>query len=175
MEHFNPINALIESTGAMINSSKKRFSWRFELDSSEHSVELECSFITNKRRVTFDGVLIYKGTKSIGKDFQYRFNHIKHILTVENHRTDANLLVDGFSFDEIYSRRMWDRTFIKKNNPNTIENIKEPKPAKVLSEEEYSNAVKIEGANNEQHKQKSLHDILYKDKPKTINKPMKIC
>ena len=106
MEYFNPIQALIEGTGAIINSSKKHFTWRFELDAEEHSVELECSFLTNKRRVTFDGHLIHKGSKPLGRDFQYRFNHHKHILTVENHRTEANLLVDSLSFDEIYTKRI---------------------------------------------------------------------
>ena len=160
-DYFNPIQALIEGTGAVINSSKKRFTWRFELDSQEHSVELECSFITNKRRISFDGSPVFKGSKPMGRDFQHRFQHNKHIITIENHRTDANLLVDSMSFDEIYTKRIWSRSFDHKPSDPIKESDNDPRPARHISEEEYSTAARITGIESESKQKKSLHDILH--------------
>ncbi|OMJ81960.1 hypothetical protein SteCoe_17443 [Stentor coeruleus] len=162
MEYFNPVSALIEGTGALFNSSKRRYTWRFVLDSQEHSVELECSYITNKRRVTFDGSLIFKGTKPLGKDFQYRFQHEKHIITVENRKNDANLHVDSLSFNEIYGKKIWEKTHSLKAQQDSISNIKDPRPARYISEDEYNVAIKISEPIIQEQK-KSLHEILYKD------------
>ena len=170
-DYFNPIQALIEGTGALINSSKKRFTWRFELDSEEHSIELECSFITNKRRVSFDGSPVFKGSKPIGRDFQYRFQHNKHIITIENHRTDANLLVDSMSFDEIYTKRIWSRSFDHKPSESIKEPAVDPRPARPISEEEYSNATNLTEFHPEDNRKKILHEIHHSGSNKPKSKP----
>lgn len=162
MEYFNPVSALIEGTGALFNSSKRRYTWRFVLDSQEHSVELECSYITNKRRVTFDGSLIFKGTKPLGRDFQYRFQHEKHILTVENRKNDANLHVDSLSFNQIYGKKIWDKVHSLKDQQGSISEIKDPRPARYISEDEYNLAIKLSEPVIQEQK-KSLHEILHKD------------
>lgn len=172
MDYFNPINAVIEGTGALFNSSKKRFVWRFELDSEEHSVELECSFLTNKRRVTFDGSLIFKGMKPLlSSDFQYQFKHKSHIITVFNHRNDANLLIDSLSFDLLYSKKILNqvKNFGNKEKPqvsssplnNPMKNEeKGPKAARFLTDEEYEKAVSV--SKNFVAPKKSLREILEK-------------
>jgi hypothetical protein len=168
MDYFNPIHALIEGTGALINSSKKRFSWRFELESEEHSVEFECSFLTNTRRVTFDGRLIYKGKKALGRDFDYKFQHKNHIITIINHRNDADLLVDNLSFDEIYSQKIWNRTFNKQTKIPDTEVI-DPRPARYITEDEYRKTARI-GDSLDEAPKISLHDLLYKEKNKNKNR-----
>ena len=163
MEYFNPISVVIQGTGAVFNSSKKHFIWRFELDQEEHSAELECSFLTNKRRVTFDGNLIYKGFKSLlTSDFSYQFKHKNHILTVFNHRNDANLIVDSLSFDLVYGQKIIQKASalrIKPKNDERLEKhlkednfykneakkeeINAPKPARFISDEEYNQAISL--------------------------------
>lgn len=177
MEYFNPISAVIEGTGALFNSSKKRFVWRFELDLEEHSVELECSFLTNKRRVTYDGNLIFKGIKPLwSNDFQYQFKQKAHIITVFNHRNDANLLIDSLSFDILYSKKILGhvKNFGNKEKGREVESKvfagrsevdvnaeKGPKPARFLTDEEYEKAVSL--SKNQIGPKKSLRDILEKN------------
>ena len=177
MEYFNPISAVIEGTGALFNSSKKRFVWRFELDLEEHSVELECSFLTNKRRVTYDGNLIFRGLKQLwSNDFQYQFKQKAHVITVFNHRNDANLLIDSLSFDIVYSKKILGNVkgFGNKDRGRDVrekvleveggieaKGDKGPKPARFLSDEEYEKAVSL--SRSDRGPKKSLRDILEKN------------
>ncbi|CAG9312500.1 unnamed protein product [Blepharisma stoltei] len=110
-QSFKPLHVSSEGVGLKFRSSKKHFIWKFELDLEEHTVELECSFLTNKRRVTFDRTLLFTGMKPIGGVFQYRFFHNKHVITIDNPRTDADLLVDSLSFNFLYQQRIWNRSY----------------------------------------------------------------
>jgi len=111
MEFFKPLNVFIDGIGATFKSSKKQFVWKFELDEENHQVELECSFLTNKRRVFFDKELKFKGYKPFGEAFSHRFFYNKHIITVENNGTDADIIIDNYSFNEIYGRKIWERMY----------------------------------------------------------------
>ena len=70
---FDPISVKIAGIGATFISSKKHFEWVFSVDGEKHTVELECSFLTNKRRVLVDNQLKYNGIKVIGMTFSKDF------------------------------------------------------------------------------------------------------
>lgn len=52
---------------------------------------------------------MFTGFKTIGGVFQHRFYHNKHMVTIDNPNTDADLLVDNISFNDVYGKRIWNR------------------------------------------------------------------
>lgn len=82
--------------------------WTFELDNVFHEIMLECSFLTNKRRIYLDKNLIYSGSKPLGKKFFYSFNLRSHVLSVESDARGANLLVDSLNFYKVLFDMKWD-------------------------------------------------------------------
>ncbi|CAG9328464.1 unnamed protein product [Blepharisma stoltei] len=103
---FKPTQVTMEDVDERFKSSKKHIIWHFKLDNEKHTAELECSYLTNKRRVTFDGTLMFTGYKPIGGVFQYRFFHMKHVVTIDNPGADADLLVDSLSFNDLYWQKI---------------------------------------------------------------------
>lgn len=43
--------------------SKKKYTWKFELDGLQHTVEFQVSLISGKKKIFQDGKLIYKNQK----------------------------------------------------------------------------------------------------------------
>lgn len=60
---FKPLKSHQELIGPRIRGSKKRFDWEFDLEGRRYVVSLECSFLTNKRRVYVDNAKQYEGYK----------------------------------------------------------------------------------------------------------------
>ena len=63
LSRFKPLKSHQELIGPRIRGSKKRFEWEFELEGRKYLITLECSFLTNKRRVYVDKVKHYEGYK----------------------------------------------------------------------------------------------------------------
>jgi len=60
---FIPIDLREDFIGGLLRISKKHFEWKLELDKTVYSIELECSYLTNKRRVYLQKQLVSKGVK----------------------------------------------------------------------------------------------------------------
>lgn len=92
---FNPIRMHEEDIGAAVKGSKRKFQWHFELDGNSHHLVLECSLLTNKRRLSLNGESKYNGYKSLGRGFRYSFYMGKHIVAIENSGGKADVLIDN--------------------------------------------------------------------------------
>ena len=70
---FNPIRFNEENIGATIKGSKKKFQWTFEMDGRSNTIVLECSMITHKRKLSFNGEIKFHGFKKVGSRFTYQW------------------------------------------------------------------------------------------------------
>ena len=52
----------VENIGGIVKSSKKRFTWIFEIDEMRYKLQLEFSYMSGKRRITLDGKTLYEST-----------------------------------------------------------------------------------------------------------------
>jgi hypothetical protein len=86
------------SVGKRVKSTKKRFTWRFELNNREHQVDLYCSRISGKRKVLLDGDIRYESCAlgGIGVTYPFRFEK-SIIMVVQTGDCDFDLRIDNFS------------------------------------------------------------------------------
>lgn len=68
-----------------------------------HNLLLDCSYVTSKRKVAFDGSLLYKGTKGLRKDFVYCFVLLNHGFKVVEGKRSLDLYIDSLSFKQVYA------------------------------------------------------------------------
>jgi hypothetical protein len=45
--------------------SKKRYTWKVQMDKSAHTIQLFASFISGKRKIVHNGNIVYEGKKYI--------------------------------------------------------------------------------------------------------------
>jgi hypothetical protein len=76
--------------------------WDFELDGQSHRVLLDSSYITSRRKVAFDGSLLFKGSKALRKEFVYCFIVLNHSFKVVEGKHILDFYVDNFSFKQLY-------------------------------------------------------------------------
>lgn len=84
----------------------KNFSWVLKLDGQDLSVVLECYKLSNKRKVFLNKSNVFVGHKPYFKDFEWTFNFDKHVLVIQNGKEVTDLIVDGVSFREIFTKRI---------------------------------------------------------------------
>jgi hypothetical protein len=78
---FNPILFDLSNVGKRIKSSKKRLSWRFELDGTEHLVEFYVSRFSGKRTILLNGDIKHK-TKHSGVGVTYPIKLNRDIILI---------------------------------------------------------------------------------------------
>mmetsp|Transcript_4922 Transcript_4922/g.9217 ORF Transcript_4922/g.9217 Transcript_4922/m.9217 type:complete len:184 (+) Transcript_4922:951-1502(+) len=100
---FRPIKYSEAYVGAAIKKSKKRVIWEFGLDDLVHSLLLDCSYVTSKRKVAFDGSLLYKGTKGLRKEFSYSFALLGHSFRVIEGKHSLDLYIDNISYKQVHA------------------------------------------------------------------------
>ncbi|CAG9336260.1 unnamed protein product [Blepharisma stoltei] len=103
-KNFKPLLYDCLNVGKHIKSTKKRHSWKFELDGHEHTVDLYVSKISGKRKVLVDGDIKIQ-TKKTAIYGSYPLRIGRHNLLVyeqEDHIFD--LRVDNYSFESHYLR-----------------------------------------------------------------------
>jgi hypothetical protein len=66
-------------------------------------VLLDSSFITSRRKVAFDGSLLFKGSKALRKEFVYCFTLLNHSFRVVESKHILDFYVDNFSFKHLYN------------------------------------------------------------------------
>lgn len=84
----------------------KNFSWVFKLDDQQMTVQLECLKLTNKRLITLNKNLVFEGFKKYFKDFDWTFNLQNHVLVIQNSKKKTDLIIDGISFHDLYTKRV---------------------------------------------------------------------
>jgi hypothetical protein len=90
-----------EKLGKTFKGSKKKFTWKFELDGMQHTIEFMVSVITGKKKVFQDGKLVFKQQK-VTKSFQYPFSLGRHLLVLNLHNKQAELRIDNYPFNSLY-------------------------------------------------------------------------
>ncbi|CAG9319931.1 unnamed protein product [Blepharisma stoltei] len=98
-KNFKPLLHDSYNVGKHIKSSKKRFTWKFELDGQEHVVDLYVSKISGKRKVLVDGDIKIQAKKSAIYG-SYPLKIGRHNLLI-NEQIDSvfDLQVDNCSFE----------------------------------------------------------------------------
>ena len=56
----------------------------------------------------------YNGLKPLGRPFEHRFANGNHTITVKNSGDDADVIINNESFNEAYSRKIWERMYSAK-------------------------------------------------------------
>ena len=94
------------SVGKHVKSTKKRFTWRFELNNREHQVDLYCSRISGKRKVLLDGDIRYESCAPGGIGVTYPFRFEKSIImVVQTGECDFDLRIDNFSLEVLAKKQ----------------------------------------------------------------------
>jgi hypothetical protein len=70
---FHPLFHESLKVGRRIKSSKKKYTWRFQLDSQEFTIDLFVSKISSKRKILLNGDIKFSGKKANGILFSYAF------------------------------------------------------------------------------------------------------
>lgn len=94
------------SVGKHVKSTKKRFTWKFELNNREHQVDLYCSRISGKRKVLLDGDIRYESCAlgGIGVTYPFRFER-SIIMVVQIGECDFDLRIDNFSLEVLAKKQ----------------------------------------------------------------------
>lgn len=101
---FKPLKYDSINVGKHIKSSKKRHSWKFELDSKEHQIDLFVSRISGKRTMIVDGSKKIE-TRKAGLDYDTTYPTKIGVHPVILHEFDGgkfDLTVGSSSFEAIY-------------------------------------------------------------------------
>lgn len=101
---FKPLLFDSLNVGKRVKSSKKRFTWKFELDEHEHTIDFYVSKLSGKRKLLLDGdiKLEARRTASYGS---YPLRIGRHSLLI--YEVDDNIFelrVDNVSFESTYMR-----------------------------------------------------------------------
>lgn len=113
------VNFEVENIGERVAASKKRLTWRFIFKGSEqvHTVSLEHSRMSAKKRVKLDGVQVSRQEKFVSGEWKYEFSFEDHsdipfvlcILDIKKAKTlndMYHLIVDGKDWTELTDRNL---------------------------------------------------------------------
>ena len=78
---FKPIHFNEANVGRHIKSTKKRLTWKFELDNHEHTIEFYISRLSKKRTILLDGDIKHK-TKDAGVGTTYPIKMNRDIILI---------------------------------------------------------------------------------------------
>mmetsp|Transcript_23462 Transcript_23462/g.41597 ORF Transcript_23462/g.41597 Transcript_23462/m.41597 type:complete len:205 (-) Transcript_23462:29-643(-) len=95
---FRPIRFTEEAVGRALARTKRRFTWEIGIEGLYHKVMLFCSYLTSRRQVTFDGVVMFNGIKEFRKDFIFYFGAARCEFRIEDRKDFLDLFIDDQSF-----------------------------------------------------------------------------
>jgi hypothetical protein len=95
---FTPIKFAEEAVGRALARSKRQFAWEVGIEGVYHKVVLLCSYLTSRRQVTFDGVVMFNGIKEFRKDFVFYFGAARCDFRIEDRKEFIDLFIDDQSF-----------------------------------------------------------------------------
>ncbi|OMJ69017.1 hypothetical protein SteCoe_33369 [Stentor coeruleus] len=87
-----------QAVGRTIKSSKKRFTWKFILDSISYTIDLHSSKFSGKRSIKINGEIHFQGKKT-GKLFHQTIEIGSHSLIIIEVNKSYDLRIDGTSFN----------------------------------------------------------------------------
>lgn len=105
---FRPIKFTEEAVGRAFARSKRRFTWEIGIEGLFHRIVLFSSYMTSRRQVTFDGVVMFNGVKEFRKDFIFYFGAARCEFRIEDRKDFLDLFID----DQSFSAAMLSRPFV---------------------------------------------------------------
>lgn len=91
----------VNKVGKRIKASKKKFTWKFSVDSREHTVDMYVSTLSGKRKVLLDGDLVYSGKSQSGVYFHYPMKVDRVMVAIEQMEDAWDLKIGGISFAQL--------------------------------------------------------------------------
>lgn len=95
-----------QNIGRTIKSTKKHFSWVFELDGSTYTVDLFASKISGKKTIRINGNFIFEGKKQ-GKVFHKSIDIGAHNIIIIEIGKSYDLRIDGISFQILQKQQLF--------------------------------------------------------------------
>lgn len=91
----------VNKVGKRIKASKKKFTWKFSVDSREHTIDMYVSSLSSKRKVLLDGDLVYSGKAQSGVYFHYPMKVDRVMVAIEQMEDSWDLKIGGVSFAQL--------------------------------------------------------------------------
>mmetsp|Transcript_32217 Transcript_32217/g.55707 ORF Transcript_32217/g.55707 Transcript_32217/m.55707 type:complete len:393 (-) Transcript_32217:1592-2770(-) len=91
-----------QNVGRRVKSSKKKYMWKFEVESREYILDLYISRLSGKVKVILNGDIRYQGKKPSATTFNYPFRMGKHQFMIMQVGEIYDLRIDNLSFQQIY-------------------------------------------------------------------------
>jgi hypothetical protein len=125
---FTPIKFSEQAVGRALARSKRNFTWEVGIEGVYHKIVLLCSYLTSRRQVNFDGVVMFNGIKEFRKDFIFSFGAARCDFRIEDRKEFIDLFIDDQSFSEALLSRPYE--------PNIPDFSQPSAPPKQLSEDD---------------------------------------
>ena len=91
----------VNKVGKRIKASKKKLTWKFSVDSREHTIDMYVSSLSSKRKVLLDGDLVYSGKAQNGVYFHYPMKVDRVMVAIEQMEDAWDLKIGGVSFAQL--------------------------------------------------------------------------
>lgn len=110
------------NVGKHVKSTKKKFTWKFELNNQEHQVDMYCSRVTGRRKVLLNGDIRYESNAlgGIGITYPFRFER-SIIMVVQTGDCDFDLRIDNFSLELLAKKQRSEQTPKNPFEQNVVE------------------------------------------------------
>jgi hypothetical protein len=113
-ERIVPKRFIEENKGKLVSTSKRRYTWEFEHDSHEHTLDLEMSLLTRKFTILFDGNFIVRGTRSLFASFEWE---------AKIHDLSFAIVERLMSFDLFINKHLFPKEHIGKPNGDRMSHM----------------------------------------------------
>ena len=94
---IRPISSNVDEVGKTIKSTKKKYTWKMEMDGKHICIEFFNSVITGKKKILQNGQVIYENNQHSGA-FHFPFTIGKHSLSLVQHGDNFELRINNNSF-----------------------------------------------------------------------------
>jgi hypothetical protein len=95
---FVPLFSEVVNVGRRVKSTKKKYTWRFELAGREYILDLYVSKLSGKRKVLLNGDIRFNGKKAGGILFSYAFKIGRTTVMVFQKEEGYDLRIDASYF-----------------------------------------------------------------------------
>lgn len=102
----------VQDIGKHMKKSKRRFTWRFSIDKSEHTVDLVVSYLSGKKKVSLDDRVLYEGQKVMSTSFQFPFSIGANMCNIVQHGEQFELRINNQVFAHLYDQVKMQREFV---------------------------------------------------------------
>jgi hypothetical protein len=91
-----------QNIGARVKSSKKKYTWRFSIETREFTLDLYVSRMSGKVKVLLDGEIKYQGKRAKNTTFSYPFRLGRHQCMIMQIGENYDLRLDNLAFQQLY-------------------------------------------------------------------------